>query len=158
MSFFSCPQQLNRWPCYWLSHWVTDFYFWHYRMALETCDLWDIWSEWWRNMTWPTFWQFLIFFYIFWQVSTIFNNNFWQFSTILTNFDKFWQFWPFLQFFDNFYIFFRPSIVITIIIQSVRSVQLVQLMFLLVRSCFFITLIECLKGHKSLGSPFEGVL
>ena len=28
----------------------------------ETCDLWDIWSEWWGNMTWPTFWQFLQFF------------------------------------------------------------------------------------------------
>ena len=21
---------------------------------LETCDLWDIWSEWWGDMTWPT--------------------------------------------------------------------------------------------------------
>ena len=26
------------------------------------------------------------------------------------------------------------------------------------RSCFLITLIKCLKGHKSLGSLFEGVL
>ena len=34
---FSCPEQLNRWPCHWLthslthslSHWVTDFYFCH---------------------------------------------------------------------------------------------------------------------------------
>ena len=24
----------------------------HYRVTLETCDLWDIWSEWWRGMTW----------------------------------------------------------------------------------------------------------
>jgi len=23
------------------------------RATLETCDLWDIWSEWWRDMTWP---------------------------------------------------------------------------------------------------------
>ena len=38
-----------------LSHSLTDFYFWHYRVTLETCDLWDIWSEWWGNMTWPTF-------------------------------------------------------------------------------------------------------
>ena len=30
--------------------------------------------------------------------------------------------------------------------------------FLLVRSCPLITLIKCLKGHKSLGSLFEGVL
>ena len=22
-------------------------------MTLETCDLWDIWSEWWGDMTWP---------------------------------------------------------------------------------------------------------
>ena len=25
----------------------------HYRVTLETCDLWDIWSEWWEDMTWP---------------------------------------------------------------------------------------------------------
>ena len=30
--------------------------------------------------------------------------------------------------------------------------------FFLVRSCLFITLIKCLKGHKSLASLFEGVL
>ena len=24
------------------------------RAIFETCDLWDIWSEWWENMTWPT--------------------------------------------------------------------------------------------------------
>jgi len=57
---FSCPQQLNRWPCHSLSH-SQYFYFWHYRVTLETCDLWDICSEWWGNMTWPTF------FTIFWQ-------------------------------------------------------------------------------------------
>ena len=28
------------------------FTFWHYRAIPETCDLWDIWSEWWRDMTW----------------------------------------------------------------------------------------------------------
>ena len=77
LDFFSCPQQLNRWPCHSLSHWQ-DFYFWHYRVTLETCDLWDIWSEWWGNMTWPTFWQFFLhFFYNFWQ--------FLQFLTILTS-------------------------------------------------------------------------
>ena len=32
------------------------------------------------------------------------------------------------------------------------------ILFLLVRSCPLITLIKCLKGHKSLGSLFEGVL
>ena len=29
------------------------FWFWHYRVTLETCDLWDFWSEWWGDMTWP---------------------------------------------------------------------------------------------------------
>ena len=32
------------------------------------------------------------------------------------------------------------------------------IVFLLVRSCPLITLIKCLKGHKSLGLLFEGVL
>ena len=29
--------------------------FWEHllRAILETCDLWDIWSEWWGDMTWP---------------------------------------------------------------------------------------------------------
>ena len=36
----------------WLSEWVT-FWFWHYRVTLETCDLWDIWSEWWGDLIWP---------------------------------------------------------------------------------------------------------
>ena len=35
-----------------LTDWLTNFYFWHYRVTLETCDLWDIWSEWWRDMIW----------------------------------------------------------------------------------------------------------
>ena len=41
---FSCPEQLNRWPCHSLTH-SGYFYFWHYRVTLETCDLWDICSE-----------------------------------------------------------------------------------------------------------------
>ena len=30
--------------------------FWEHllRAILETCDLWDIWSEWWAALTWPT--------------------------------------------------------------------------------------------------------
>ena len=48
-----CPEQLNRWPCHWLTQSVSHFYFWHYRVTLETCDLWDICSEWWEDMTWP---------------------------------------------------------------------------------------------------------
>ena len=69
--FFSCPQQLNRWPCHSLTDSLSHFYFWHYRVTLETCDLWDIWSEWWGNMTWPSLWQF---FWQYWQVWTFFDN------------------------------------------------------------------------------------
>ena len=31
----------------WLTHSLSDFWFWHYRVALETCDLWDILSVSW---------------------------------------------------------------------------------------------------------------
>ena len=50
--FFSCPEQLNRWPCHSLTHWLTDwltegtFTFEIQRATRETCNLWDIWSEW----------------------------------------------------------------------------------------------------------------
>ena len=53
--FFSCPEQLNRWPCHSLTNSVTDwltFTFDIQRAILETCDHWDIWSEWWGDMTW----------------------------------------------------------------------------------------------------------
>ena len=39
-----------------VTEWVqTDkgFYFLTYRVTLEPCDLWDIWSEWWGHMIWP---------------------------------------------------------------------------------------------------------
>ena len=39
---FSCPEQLNRWPCHSVSQSLT-------------CDLWDIWSELWEDMVWPTY-------------------------------------------------------------------------------------------------------
>ena len=48
-------------------HWLNDslthwgyFYCWLdiQRATQETCDLWDIWSEWWGDMCWQ-FWQFL---------------------------------------------------------------------------------------------------
>ena len=74
--FFSCPQQLNRWPCHSLSHSLTkDFTNWHYRVTLETCDLWDIWSEWWGNMTWPTFWQFFL---KIWKLSGHVSSSLWS--------------------------------------------------------------------------------
>ena len=41
---FSCPQQLNRWPCHWLTdsltHWQY-FYFWHYRESVGV-KIWDL--------------------------------------------------------------------------------------------------------------------
>jgi len=75
---FSCPEQLNRWPCHSLTHWLTHslshsltFTFAIQRAILETCYHWDIWSEWWGDMTWlrktdqilkiwkfPKFWKF----------------------------------------------------------------------------------------------------
>ena len=49
--------QLNRWPCHSVSqsvtHWVR-FLILTIRVTLETCDLWDIKSEWWEDLTWPT--------------------------------------------------------------------------------------------------------
>ena len=53
---FSCPEQLNRWPCHWLTHSVSHstFTFDTQIATLETCDLWDIWSDWW-GVTFETF-------------------------------------------------------------------------------------------------------
>ena len=60
-----------------VTNWLTeDFTNWHYRVTLETCDLWDLRSEWWGNMTWPTFWQFVL------QILTLIDilfDNFQQF-------------------------------------------------------------------------------
>ena len=72
----SCPEQLNRWPCCSLSHWPFDFDM--QRATQETCDLWDIWSEWWGKMTWDNFWQ-LWQFLIFFSMSFTIFDNFWQF-------------------------------------------------------------------------------
>ena len=70
MCFFSCPEQLNRWPCHWLTHSLTVLLL--LTLTLETCDLWDIWSEWWGNMTWPTFLQFFKHFWIFSKILIFF--------------------------------------------------------------------------------------
>ena len=62
---FSCPQQLNRWPCHWLTNWLSHFYFcditeWPKRLVtFETFDQSD-------EETWP-----VQHFDIFWQFSTI---------------------------------------------------------------------------------------
>ena len=54
---FSCLSRTAQNVTLSLTHSVT-FTFDIQRATLETCDLWDIWSEWWGNMTSPTFWQF----------------------------------------------------------------------------------------------------
>ena len=54
---FSGSEQLNRWVCHLLprnSHGQSESTQ-HYRVQsdLNTCDLWDIWSEWWGDMARP---------------------------------------------------------------------------------------------------------
>ena len=52
--------QLDRWPCHSLTHWVADwptFLFWNNWVTLWIYDLWDIWSEWWGNLTKKRQWQ-----------------------------------------------------------------------------------------------------
>ena len=43
-----------------LTDWLSDFWFWQFRVILETCNLWDIWWEWWGDMTWTKKWQLQI--------------------------------------------------------------------------------------------------
>ena len=76
MVIFGYREQLNRGDL--VTDWVT----------LETCDFWDIWSEWWGNMTWPT------------------NQNFYNIDNF-DNFDCFYHyfffhFWKMLKTFDHF--------------------------------------------------------
>ena len=54
---------------HWLTHSLTVLFFWRYRVIPETCDLWDIFDNFW--------WQFLI---------TIFDDNFWW-QFLMTIFD-----------------------------------------------------------------------
>ena len=69
---FSCPKQLNRWPCHslthWLTHWLTDwqyFYFWHTKSAPR--DLWPLRHliRVMRRHDLTIFWQLWTFFGIF---------------------------------------------------------------------------------------------
>ena len=66
---------------------LSDFWFWHYRVTLEACDLWGIWPEGW--VTWPKnfFLQLLLNFFI----------------QLLFNFFK-----TFFNFFLNFFSTFNP--------------------------------------------------
>ena len=81
LPFWAVNRQLNRWPCHWLSEWVTETPFDFRRATLKTCYLetFDLSNE----ETWPE--QF------FWQILTI--------LAIMTIFDKFWQFWKLLTVF-----------------------------------------------------------
>ena len=39
---FSCPEQLNRWPCHWLTDSFSVLLLLTYKEQPKTCDLWDI--------------------------------------------------------------------------------------------------------------------
>ena len=89
-SIFSCPEQLNRWPCHSLTHWLTNstFTFDIQRAILETCDHCDIWSD-----------RFLEDFQIFGR----FFSDFWMIFRFLDDFwmilDDFWMiFWMIFRF------------------------------------------------------------
>ena len=51
---FSCPEQLNRWPCHWLTHSLRTLLIDIQKTIELSSDLPDIWSEWWRNVSWLT--------------------------------------------------------------------------------------------------------
>ena len=84
------------------------------RAIFETFELWDIWSEWWGNMTWPTKrqqrrqtqwqWQkFRVWPLIHCYESDSSRPNWWG-LTKFHNFRQISQFWPMLQFQPNFTI------------------------------------------------------
>ena len=78
----------------WLTH--STFTFDIQRTTLETCDLWNIWSEWWGDMTWDFFVVEILTFL------TFFDNS------CLTFFGKFWTIWKIFGLFIvwQFWIFF----------------------------------------------------
>ena len=83
---FSCPEQLNRWPCHSLTHSLT------FTFAYK--------EQSYRLVTFETF--MTIFDDNFWWqfIMTIFDDNFWwqllmKILTILDKFDNFWHFWHF---------------------------------------------------------------
>ena len=77
--FLSWPEQLNRWPCHWLTQY---FYFWHSKS--DPGDLWHLNDE----KTWPDQHfdnlDFFTIFYIFYTFKKMkFFENLWTF----------WEFW-----------------------------------------------------------------
>ena len=51
-----------------------------------------------------------------------------------------------------------PNVFVIVFVFVIVIVFVFVIVFLLVRSCLLITLIKGLKGHKSLGLLFEGLL
>ena len=51
---FSCPEQLNRWPCHSLTDSLRALLIVTQKTIQLTSDFPDIWSEWWGDMSWPT--------------------------------------------------------------------------------------------------------
>ena len=55
-------------------------------------------------------------------------------------------------------VFVFVIVIVIVIVIVFVFVFVIVIVFLFVRSCLLITLITCLKGHKSLGSLFSGAL
>ena len=152
---------LTHWLTDWLSHWVT-FTFAIKRAILETCYHWDIWSVRWGDMTRLRKTYQIQKSEFFFEILRIFQNseNFpkpekfpkiWEFSKKLKifpkskNFPKIWKFSENLKIYQKSENFPKIWIFLKIwkFFWSVHS------------SCFLITLMKCLKGHKSLRSLFN---
>ena len=111
---FSCPEQLNRWPCHSLTHSLLLLPYKEQSKTLATMALnGNFWGQcvmiifddyfWWQFLMTifddNFWWQFLMTIFddsFWWQfLLTIIDDNFWhiwQFSTILNFLNFFWQF------------------------------------------------------------------
>ena len=87
LCIFSCPEQLNRWPCHWVTEWVSGRFILEHNkshwseLMTSHCSEQDIWNK---------FWQFC-------TNLTILDN-----SDHFDNFGQFGQFWTILYHFGNF--------------------------------------------------------
>ena len=99
LTIFSCPEQLNRWPCHWLTRSVSQstLTFDIQRAVLETCDHWDIWSEWWgetdqKSEHFPKIRTFSKDLNIFWKSEPFQKSeNFPKIWTCSENLNLFWK-------------------------------------------------------------------
>ena len=96
-------------------------------MILETCDFWDIWSEWWEDMTWPKkqlqrqFWR-LVTFETLITILTVENLNLWQ-SLLPDNLEWQWTVFAILA------IFWTTVSTASAVSGAVRKVLLAHLDF-----------------------------